>query len=89
MTKGQQIKEMTLILDSGCNDVPEEICVNYSCSNCKATLIYERGYRKQSEGEWIENKKVCSSPYCSNCGTIGDKGNYCSHCGAYMKGGDE
>lgn len=42
-------------------------------------------YRKQSEGEWIENKKVCSSPYCSICGAIADKSPYCPHCGAKMK----
>lgn len=38
------------------------------------------------EGEWIENRGVCSQPYCSVCGAIGNKGNYCSHCGAKMKG---
>lgn len=40
------------------------------------------------EGEWIENRRVCSQPYCSVCGAIGNKGNYCSHCGAKMKGGE-
>ena len=38
------------------------------------------------DGEWIENRKVCSQPYCSVCGGIGNRGNYCAHCGAKMKG---
>ena len=50
--------------------------------------MLEKGY-KQSEGEWIENMKVCFSPYCSICGAIGDKSPYCPHCGAKMKGGAE
>ena len=36
-------------------------------------------------GEWIEDRKVCSSPWCSRCGTIGHKSSYCPHCGAKMK----
>ena len=38
-------------------------------------------------GKWIENHKVCHSPYCSICGAIGDKNVYCGHCGAKMDGG--
>ena len=51
-----------------------------------AKAIYAAGYRKQVIGEWIENKKICSSPYCSICGAIGGKGNFCHYCGAKMKG---
>ena len=51
-----------------------------------AEKLYAMGYRRQIEAEWIENKKVCSSPYCSHCGAIGDKSSYCHHCGAIMKG---
>lgn len=56
-----------------------------------AEYLYIRGFRKQSEGEWIphrfdENGRPISW-YCSNCRGIGDHSSYCSHCGAKMKGG--
>jgi hypothetical protein len=51
--------------------------------------MLDKGYRKQSEGEWIENKKVRSSPYCSICSAIAYKSPYCPHCGAKMKRGAE
>ena len=55
MTKDKQIEEMALVLtDGGC-----KTCVGCSHNNrfqCKpiydAELLYNAGYRKQSEGEW-------------------------------------
>lgn len=65
-----------------------------------AEALYNAGYRKQKEGEWVrkERKKGVIAPeaVCSNCGrdveyqVIDGKWafeNYCSHCGAKMKGG--
>lgn len=49
--------------------------------------LYNAGYRKQVEGEWVKDEKVCSSPFCSLCGAIGGEGNYCHYCGAKMSGG--
>ena len=50
-------------------------------------------YEEQSEGEWIDTgdeqlDKIYSGYKCSACGFIicGHSGNYCSECGAKMKG---
>ena len=63
-----------------------------------AKAFYEAGYRKQSEGEWIEH---IEKPYwleddvevfyeCSVCKTQSPAPtNYCPNCGAKMKGGAE
>ena len=64
-----------------------------------AEAVYNAGYRKQSEGEWIRQDKgkgrVAPEAVCSNCGrdveyqVIDGKWafeNYCPHCGAKMKG---
>ena len=62
-----------------------------------AKALYNAGYRKQSEGEWIDK-------HCSNCGEelLFERGGnafattfrqyktkYCHNCGAKMKGGAE
>lgn len=92
--KVKQIEEMAEIIE-------EKNCIGVLCSECEffnnsrcsklyiAKALYNAGYRKQSEGKWIENRKVCSQPLCSVCGAIGNKGSYCSHCGTKMKGGEE
>ena len=62
-------------------------------------FLAEAGYRKQVQGEWIiqdkELGKVKAEAKCSICGRdvvyqiIDNKWqfeNYCSHCGAQMKG---
>lgn len=49
MSKESQIFDMTMILDSLCNDIPDEVCHTYSCSECKANQIYEKGFHLQSE----------------------------------------
>ena len=67
------------------------------CDNI-AEQLYHEGYRRQSEGEWIEHiEKLdwCEDDVdvyyeCSNCGTHdGGKPPYCPNCGAKMKGGKE
>jgi hypothetical protein len=57
-------------------------------------MIYNAGYRKQSEGEWKLHKD--GSGTCSECHfiqkDIWDYDHYqhfCGHCGAKMKGGAE
>ena len=63
-----------------------------------ACSLYTAGYRKQSEGEWIEHiEKLdwCEDDVevyyeCSCCGANdGGKAPYCANCGAKMKGGVE
>ena len=88
MSKEKQIEEMakdlakhSFFYNGGC-------LMNYSNT---AKLLYEAGYRKQSEGEWIEHRET--RPYtevfyiCSKCGRKEfQKEPYC-HCGARMKDG--
>lgn len=77
-----------IIEDGKCFD-----CVDY----IRATAVYDAGYRKQSEGEWIRKDGFF---VCSVCDTtkpfavLNDNihyfaGNYCHKCGAKMKGGAE
>lgn len=66
-----------------------------------AENLYNAGYRKQVEGEWIAKDKIngrCSIATCSNCGTekafsilvnietVATLYPYCQKCGAKMKG---
>lgn len=59
-----------------------------------AKVLYNAGYRKQSEGEWIwtENGNADYEKYwvCSNCKEHDFvKSEFCPYCGAKMKGGEE
>ena len=77
-----------------CNSPGEPIdsCYSFRC----AKIAVQKGYRKQSEGEWVDTgdfelDNIYSGWKCSLCGHIfcGNKTNYCSNCGAKMKGGAE
>ena len=75
-------------------DVNERDCRN------AAKGMYAKGYRKQIEGEWIEQIKTTTNVkgmtahyiinFCSNCGykigAIRYRHKYCPNCGAKMKG---
>lgn len=59
-----------------------------------ADMLFEKGYRKQSEGYWTLKRPNCSY-YCSCCGKgikikYGERAailwDYCPNCGAKMKG---
>lgn len=87
MTFKEQIVEISEILDSNCEGIPDTVCQEYDCSTCKATQIIGRGYRKQAEGRW--KGAGLGDYYCSICQTTfsgGDEYNFCPHCGAKMKG---
>lgn len=57
-----------------------------------AEALYTADYRKQSEGEWIEDEqsKFKHRYHCSVCNfyLIGAPTKYCEECGAKMKGGE-
>ena len=87
----KQIEEMTKNLTK-CACECEYDC---SCSEKEhAEILYNAGYRKQVEGEWIEDMHDWDfTPYdynyctCSVCGNREQiKSPYCRECGARMKG---
>lgn len=91
MNEEKQIEEMAqaiLYVGDTYNTLDEEDCKTI------AWLIYEKGYRKQSEGEWkkrvfiiFDSEKV--GYRCSECNTTWDTPTpYCPNCGAHMKGGE-
>ena len=61
-----------------------------------AKTLYNAGYRKQVEGEWVEcieynELEECEDYFfrCSVCGLCTPcSPNFCPNCGANMKGGD-
>ena len=81
MTKEKQIEEMA--------DDVRRIRESYfgQADYLFAMKLYEDGYRKQSEGEWIPNQG--GGFLCGNCKkySTGLK-LFCSFCGAKMKGGE-
>lgn len=71
-------------------------CCSYNRKEAEA--LYNAGYRKQSEGEWIASNIPQEKYVCSVCGGAcwyydcqGEvaKSRYCPNCGAKMKGGAE
>lgn len=102
MSKEKQIDEMAKFI---CN-FPQ--CINYnSIGECKPTecqiadkaeQLYNAGYRKQREGEWLPSDIPQEKYVCSVCGGACwyydyqgyvAKSRYCPNCGAKMKGGAE
>ena len=109
MSKEKQIEEMIETLKK-CSCVYTDC--EQECSQCSneelydealnhiARTFYEAGYRKQSEGEWIDKPTGAYSrmqSWCSACGKHSGIGGiesnrhkpYCPNCGAKMKGGAE
>ena len=99
MTKEKQIEEMTENLcDIECKGMKCDACDCCCEYRMLAEALYNAGYRKQSEGEWIFEADEAGGTgniqvRCSNCqaGDIHRKGlyvPYCWSCGAKMKGGE-
>ena len=53
MEKEKQIEEMAETLAEMCDLDLLADCEEKDCSKCMATALYNAGYRKQSEGEWV------------------------------------
>ena len=90
MSKEKQIEEMAKVIDDIAHNAYIE---NYddavADSDKIAKDLYNAGYRKQSEGEWIkdEESKFEHRYHCSVCNfyLIGEPTKYCEDCGAKMK----
>ena len=113
MSKNKQIEEMAeclIDIQREFNEYCAKPCREcelggiVNCENYyKAEALYNAGYRKQKEGEWItyhctnggKSKRGRTIRYktytCDVCGKSNGrhKSNYCSNCGAKMKGGAE
>lgn len=108
----KQIEEMARIMCGNYNQENNKcLCdlVNGICDlDCwagrhPAEAIYNAGYRKQTEGEWILEYETFGKMICSNCkeeapithklndslqlDTVYVKKPYCPNCGAKMRGG--
>ena len=100
MSKEKQIEEMAVIVSNSIKQWANEL-PPISNPHFVANAIYNAGYRKQSEGEWIERDCITeskrgrtihySTQKCSVCGKWNGrhKTNFCPNCGAKMKGGAE
>jgi membrane protease subunit (stomatin/prohibitin family) len=97
----KQIEKMACAMcgqDKICGGVGVEKCIIYPGYRRQANRLYNAGYRKQSEGEWIwinQAKGYLEPPFgdtckCSLCEFEIDisESNYkfCPNCGAKMKG---
>lgn len=88
-------REMANDLAQHCPDLVANCCGASSCVSCLTRFLYEAGYRKQSEGEWIHSE-FDDDAECSACGKAPydfkfplqnpDMARYCPYCGAKMRG---
>ena len=92
MSKEKQIEEMAEIMRHSCEkECRRNKYGEFDCEYCEAELLYNAGYRKQIEAEWITDEEGYVT--CSNCGEEHTwdefRPPYCDMCGARMKGGAE
>lgn len=94
--KEKQIEEMAKDVTSSIDWCRlEDDFITVDCFRT-AEALYEMGYRKQVEGEWIRRVEYnsiedCDDEYyqCSVCGLcMPCESNFCMDCGAKMKGGE-
>ena len=97
MDREKQIEEMATVI----NEMDERNahyydeymgeCEAFADANAIAEVLYDAGYRKQNEGEWLTDRFGLERSICSVCGAVfeGDGGNYCPNCGAKMNRGEK
>ena len=89
-----QINDLVKVMEAACSN---PLCSITNCDLCRATAIYNAGFRKQREGEWVfadQVRKDDALYYCSHCqaGDVHKKDlfvPYCWNCGAKMKGAEQ
>lgn len=99
MSKEKQIEEMADIICSTCIVNDGHCGFRNRSKRCPTVLndaetLYNEGYRKQSEGEWLEQVRVSKEGKpllrhykCNLCGVyLATQANFCPNCGAKMKG---
>lgn len=98
----KQIEEMAKIagdalaspkFEIDCPDSPCPYLNNKSvyCDTCIVlNALYDKGYRKQSEGEWVKKYEKAPRYVCTSCNHLFNNKDYkfCPNCGAKMKGGE-
>ena len=101
MSKEKQIEEMADVYDRARLKARETLgSMNEGEAMWYSKAFYKAGYRKQSEGEWVEKDDGFGGVYydCTACGCswttidgtpMENNMNYCPECGAKMKGGAE
>ena len=95
MDKEKQIEEMAkdlCALNRECETCPFQLKGIKCNPKHNAERFIAKGYRKQSEGEWITEGDELRNTTCSVCGhwveTPYGKTPCCPNCGAKMKGGE-
>lgn len=94
----EQIEEMALIMcgRKGCKSCTHFIEATKCAAIVSAKKLYNAGYRKQKEGEWIDKPTGAYSrmqSWCSACGKHSGIGGiesnrhkpFCPNCGAHMR----
>ena len=109
MSREKQIEEMAREIECARGNVENWYCRDTNCLDCTykrcknsyvAESLYNAGYRKQSEGEWVVAKTErawndAEYPYMHRCSLCGNEEAsqsltpYCPYCGAKMKSGAE
>lgn len=92
MDREKQIEEMAKIIARRSMAFRNPNIAFMTTARKTAVSIYNAGYLKQSEGEWMAKEKIIRSITalnytCSVCGVKGRCTPYCPNCGAKMKGG--
>jgi hypothetical protein len=95
MSREKQIEEIANDINKHCCSLAEQFCGEVSCNACLTMFLYNAGYRKQSEGEWLHDTKwdtfycsICDESALNDCYEHQSLSGYCPHCGARMEGGE-